>query len=245
MRDGPLWQLAALVVAEWRLLVRKPESYLPLRRPAAMVLLGVLAFLAPDMGKDPVYSIKELLGLGGVLYTVLWQIQLLCNRFGSESGTATLLFSLSLPKTRLLLGKNLALLLLLLLLDSITLSALCVVSEAPGNIPAFLVRQALALIVITGIGNIVSILQPFSIARHDSRNKEDAPDGLAAAYVGVGVGAGLLLWPVAGMVGSGPLGVAAGFGYALLLYAALLPASAAMLRRYERTAIARLDRSGQ
>ena len=117
MRDGPLWQLAALVVAEWRLLVRKPESYLPLRRPAAMVLLGVLAFLASDMGKDPVYSIKELLGLGGVLYTVLWQIQLLCNRFGSESGTATLLFSLSIPKARLLLGKNLALLMLLLLLD--------------------------------------------------------------------------------------------------------------------------------
>ena len=245
LRDGPLWQLAALVVAEWRLLVRKPESYLPLRRPAAMVLLGVLAFLASDMGKDPVYSIKELLGLGGVLYTVLWQIQLLCNRFGSESGTATLLFSLSIPKARLLLGKNLALLMLLLLLDSITLAALCVVSEAPGNIPAFLVWQALALIVITGIGNIVSIVQPFSIARHDSRNKEDAPDGLAAAYVAIGVATGFLLWPVTGMVGSGPLGVAAGFGYALLLYGILLPASAAMLRRYERTVIARLDRSGQ
>ena len=243
MRDGPISQLAAMVVTELRLLVRKPDTYLPLRQPAAMVLLGVLGFLSPDMGKDPVYSFKELLGLGGVLYTVLWQMQLLCNRFGSESGTAALLFSLSIPRWRMLLGKNLALFLLLLMLDSVALAALCVVAEAPQNIPSFLLWQCLALIVITALGNIVSVLQPFSIARHDSRNREDASDGLAAAYVGIGVGAGLLLWPVAGIVGSGPWGAVMGFGYALLLYGVSLCAATVMLKRNERIMVARLDRS--
>jgi hypothetical protein len=244
-REGPIPQLAALFVTEWRLLARNPGSYLPLHQPAAILLLGVLGFLAPDMSKEgPDYCFKELLGLGGVFFNVLWQMQLLCNRFGSEAGTAATLFSLSIPRWRMLLGKNLALLALLLLLDSAALAALCFVSEAPQNIPSFLLWQSLALIVITGLGNIVSVIQPFAIARNDSRSRKDAPDGLSAVYVGVGTGAGFLLWPVAGIVGSGLWGIMCGLAYALLLYGLLLCVAAAILKRNERMLIARLDRGG-
>ena len=243
MRTGPAPQIVALALTELKLLVRKPESYLTLRGPAAMVLIGVLGFLVPDMGRDPVYSVKELLGLGGVLYNVLWQMQLLCNRFGSESGTATALFSLSIPRWRLVLGKNVALLAVLLALDSIALAALCVVAEAPDNILPFLGWLALALVVLTALGNIVSVLAPFSISRHDSRNRTDAPDGLAFAYVCIGVAAGLLLWPVAAVAGRGVPGAIAAAAYALALYSISVFAAAYVLRGNERQILARLDRS--
>ena len=244
-RTGALPQLACLLVTEWRLLLRKPETYLPLRQPAGMLLLGVMAFLSPDMGRDPIYNLKELLGLGGVLYNALWQIQLLCNRFGSESGTASLLFSLSTPRWLLLLGKNLALLLFLCLLDSAALAGLCVVAEAPQNIPWFLLWLPLTLLMLTALGNVVSVLLPFSIARPSSQNRNDAPESLAFGYLCIGAGAALLLMPAAGLFARGAVGVAAAFAYVLLLYLASLCAATSLLKRHERQMIARLDRSGE
>ena len=236
--------LPALVVTEWRLLLRKPETYLPLRQPAGMLLLGVMAFLAPDMGRDPVYNLKELLGLGGVLYNVLWQLQLLCNRFGSEAGTGSLLFSLSMPRVLLLLGKNLALFALLLLLDSAAGAGLLVVAEAPRNIALFLLWLPLALITLTALGNLVSVGWPFSISRPDSRNRGDAPDALAVAYPCLGAAAWLMLIPAA-LMARGTLGMAAAFAYVIALYVVSLVAAAALLRKHERRTIARLDRNSE
>ena len=245
LRAGSATQLFGLAVTELRLLLRKPGAYLPLRKPAAIILLGVLGFLAPDMGRDPVYSLKELLGLGGVIYTVLWQVQLLCNRFGTENGTAAMLFSLSVPRWLLLLGKNLSLLMLLLSLDAAAFSGLLVVSEAPDNIPPFLMWMALALIVLTAIGNILSVAFPFAIARSDSESKGDAPEGLAFGYVCAGVATGLLLVPVAALNARGwPFAITAG-AFIFALYCLSVWLASGQIRKHERRMIALLDRNGQ
>ncbi len=94
-------QIAALVQTDWRLLLRTPQNFLPLRKPASILLLGAFAFLSPDMGRNPVVNLLEFLAIGALLYSVLWQLQLRCNRFGNEAGTATLLFGFSIPRRRL------------------------------------------------------------------------------------------------------------------------------------------------
>ncbi|HLK61503.1 MAG TPA: hypothetical protein VKU00_33450 [Chthonomonadaceae bacterium] len=239
-RSGPLPQLWALVKTEFLLLLRRPESYLPLHKPAGMFLLGAFAFLAPDMSKDPTYNLKVYLGLGAVLYGLLWQMQLLCNRFGTEAGTGALLFGFSLPRRRLLLGKNLALFALLLVLDSGAVTGMCAVSSAVQNIPLLLCWLPMILLVLTALGNIVSALQPFAIARHKKTGFEP-PDALSGAYIAVGCGTALLLAPVPRLLALGSIGVPAVAGYLLALYGASLWLAGALLARNELKLIGRLD----
>jgi hypothetical protein len=244
-RATVLSQLFALTVTDGRLLLRNPGTYLPLRQPAALVLLGVLAFVAPDMGKYPVYSLKSLLGLGGILYNILWQIQLLCNRFGTEAGTATMLLSLSAPRWMLLLGKNLSLFLLLIGLDSIALAALCVVGEASANIPRFLLWLPLTLVVLTALGNIVSVALPFPIVRKEDATQKDAPEGLAFGYGCIGTAAGVLLIPAARLFSYGVWGVTVGLTYVLLLYVSSLWIASTQIKKLETDLMTRLDRNGR
>jgi hypothetical protein len=237
--------LAALILTEWRLLLRKPQTFLPLRRPAALLLLGSFVFVAPDMGRNPIYNLVEFLGIGTLLYSVLWQLQLLCNRFGSEAGTGALLFSFSIPRRRLLLGKNLALLALLLALDGAEGIGLRRVAEMPLDIPTYLIWLPAILLTLTAVGNMVSVMQPFSIAngRQDRAAGAEPPDTLATVYVLTGCAVPLLLSPVAGLPARGPLGVLALTLYAGALYTISLFAAAALLSCREQQIIGRLDRN--
>ncbi len=240
-RSGPLPQIAAVVQTEFRLLLRRPEGYLPLRRPASLLLLGVFAFLSPDLSRDPVYNLKELLGIGAILYTLLWQMQLLCNRFGTEAGTATLLFGLSVPRRRLILGRNLALFLLLWPLDSGVTVGLSAVAEALRNLPQLLLTVPVLLLILTALGNLVSVVQPFPIARPVKRSGVEPPASLSWGYVAVGVAAGALLIPVFQMLAWNGVGIVAVTGYLCALYAASLFASAALLAQQEQGLVAQLD----
>lgn len=230
---GPLRQVEELVRTEWRLLLRTPQNYLPLRRPAAMLLLGAFALLAPDMGKNPVDNLKELLAIGSLLYSLLWQLQFLCNRFGSESGTGALLFGFSIPRRRLLLGKNIALFGLLLLVDSPILVGMAFVSEVPERIGLFLMWLPLILLTLTSLGNIVSALQPFSIRALERRTGPEPPDGLTGAYLLIGSLAIGLLMGVGALTAHGIGGWIAAALVLTGLYAASLQVASRLLTRRE------------
>lgn len=181
--------LRALLIAGLRLLLRAPQTYLPLRKPASLLMLCCFAFLAPDMSKSPLYNLKEYLGIGGILFTLLWQLQFLCNRFGNETGTSdnrstvALLFGFSISRRVMLFGKNLALLLLLLLLDAPMLAVLALVADAPGQIPNLLLWLPMILLTLTTLGNLVTARFPFPIA-HTARNLgQEPPDFLRSGSI--------------------------------------------------------------
>lgn len=223
-------QLGALLATEARLLLRTPQFYLPLRKPASLVLLSVFVFLAPDMGRNPLYNLKEFLGVGALLYVALWQLQLLCNRFGNEAGTGALLFSLSVSRWRLLLGKNMALSLLLLILDAPAVAALTLVADAPGNIPTLLLWLFPILLTLTSLGNLTSVLVPFTIARTDRQAGIEPPDSLVGIYLLVITATVLLLVPVGMLSANGLPGVTLALAYLTALYAASLAFATRLLR---------------
>lgn len=242
--QSPQAQVWAVAQTEWRLLLRAPQNYLPLRKPASLLLLSVFAFLSPDMGRNPVYNLKEFLGIGAILYSILWQVQLLCNRFGNDAGTGALLFGFSVPRRRLLLGRNLALFALLLLIDSGEIVGLTFVAESSDRIPLFLAWLPLILLVLTTLGNVVSVLEPFPIAPQDRQAGREPPDGLAAAYPGILGATALLLWPVAGLLSWGTIGILGSAVYLGVLYVFSLYVASHLLTQRETTLIARLDRNG-
>ena len=249
LRAKSLPQGLYVVVTEWRLLLRAPHNYLRLRKPASVLLLCVFAFLSPDMSRNPVYNVKEFLGVGALLYNVLWQMQLLCNRFGNEAGTGSLLFGFSVPRRTLLLGKNAALLLLLLCLDGPAIAGLCVVAGFPGHIPCFLLWLPLILMVLTSLGNVVSILRPFAIASGGKRKGVEPPEALSAGYIVVGCLAVLLLVPVGRLVSLEQpfafLGVVGAISYVAGGYALSLYAASVLLAKQEYKIIAALDGFGE
>ena len=55
---GNRLQLSALFVTDLKLMLREPLLFIGLRRPAAIILVGFFALLAPDLGQNPVYSVK-------------------------------------------------------------------------------------------------------------------------------------------------------------------------------------------
>ena len=237
-QPGPFPEIVALVLTEWQLLLRTPQNYLPLRKPASLLLLGVFAFLAPDMGRNPIYNLEECLAIGILLYSVLWQVQFLCNRFGNEAGTGALLFGFSIARPRLLLGKNIALFGLLLAIDSPLLVGMAVVAEAPENIGLFLKWLPLILLMLTSLGNIVSVLHPFSILRQERHGGKEPPEMLSWAYVLVGGATFMMLIPIAALLS---YGVPGWIGAAVVLgglYAASLYGSSALLARREYRMIA-------
>ena len=243
IRESPQW--LCVVVTEWRLLLRVPQNYLRLRKPASILLLCVFAFLSPDMSRNPVYNLKEFLGVGALLYNVLWQMQLLCNRFGSEAGTGTLLFGFSVPRRTLLLGKNVALLLLLLLLNGPAIAGLCIVAGFPQNIALFWLWLPLILLVLTALGNLLSVLNPFAIKPTGRRGGTEPPEALAAGYVFVGCLAAILLVPVGWLLSPEhaikPVGVMGAMTYAGGLYALSLVGTSALLTKREYGMIGGLD----
>jgi len=223
-------------------MLRKPSTYLPLRPPAALLLFGAFVFVSPDMSRNPVYNLKEYAGMGLLLYSVLWQLQLLCNRFGNEAGTAAMLFSLSISRRRLLLAKNAALFCLLLLLDSIEGIGLKVIAGMPLSLPTYLLWLPLILLALTAVGNLVSVTQPFAIPRREQGGSEP-PNTLAMAYVLVGCAAAVLLAPVSLLAAYGLPGMIAAAIYSGMLYVASLFVSAALLARHEQMLIGCLDRN--
>ncbi len=239
----PIQQVFTVAYTELTLLLRQPHTYLKLSEPAGLILMCFMGLLAPDMGKDPVYNLKELLGIGGICFNLIWQLQLICNRFGSESGTATFLFSASVPRSHLMLGKNIALFILLILIDSAAIPGLLFVAEASQNTLAFLLWLPIALIILTSFGNLLSIEQPYAISRRIGTPKRSLPDVLGFAYLLVGVATGTLIWGLQILIARfGAVGWLGSVSVVISLYCGSLILSVKRLQSREGSFIGQLDR---
>lgn len=236
--DSPL---ATMVRTEVRNLVRNPTSHLPLRQPAFLLLACGYGWIAPNLGQDAIRNIGDLLGMGGIIYALLWQIQLLCNRFGNEAGTAALLFRFPMLRHRLLLAKNLALLGLLLFVDGVLLSGFCLAARHSEWLGPLWFSLPLLLILGSLLGNIVSVLLPFSIARREKGAQPEPDRSVLFLYALFGTGVGVGLWIIhtafAASIWLGLLSIVALF----LLYAASIWLSARILQQTEQRLIRTLD----
>jgi hypothetical protein len=244
-----LVQTATVAALEWRSLVRAPQSHLPLRGPAALLFTLVFGWMAPDLGGDSLVNLRDALGMGSILYALLWQIQLLCGRFGTEAGTAALIFGLPVNRRHLIIGKNVALLGLLLVADGAAVALLCGVARAPHLLLPMLLWLPAVLLTATALGNPLSVLLPFPIPRRGETFRAEPGRGVAFLYIGAGFAVWGLLWPVqAGLGfarGVGPTATVAVLCGAALwvsaLYAGSVVLTERLLRKREQRLVGVLD----
>ncbi|GAB4466828.1 MAG: hypothetical protein OHK0029_38410 [Armatimonadaceae bacterium] len=192
-RRATLWeQVFVAARTELRCLTRNPAAHLPLRQPATLLLVLAYAWIAPNLGGNIGKNTRDLLSMAALIYLALWQIQLLCNRFGNEAGTMPLLLSAPIPRWRLLFGKNLALFLLLLLVDSAMVALFCQAAEKPAWVLPALGGLPPVVLALTTCGNILSVAIPFPIRQSESGRKTEPPSLLSFGYVLVGGTVGML-----------------------------------------------------
>lgn len=235
---------AGLFRTEWLLLIRHPAAHLALRSPATLLLTFAFAWIAPNLGTDAARNLTDLLGMGSILYLLIWQMQFLCNRFGSDAGTAATLFTLPMARHQLLIAKNTSLLLLLLVVDGIGVTILTLIARAAHLIPLLLCSLLPLLILATALGNIVSVLIPFPIRRRGEKQEREPDRSLTFVYALIGGGAWMLFLPVIGSIHAfGAIsGGLLGAGYCAGLYAASIAITARLLTpQRERRMIAALD----
>ncbi|MBC8138518.1 MAG: hypothetical protein H8F28_21770 [Fibrella sp.] len=234
---------AGAFITEARLLLRNPSAHTPLRGPASLLLTVGYAWIAPNLGSDSVRTLADLLGMGATLYIATWQTQFVCNRFGSESGCAATLFSLTPTRWRILVTKNLALLALLFILDGTIVGGFALVAGNPRLVPTLLVGLLPVLILFTALGNLVSVWTPFPLARRTERFEWEPERSLMFVYVLVGIGTHLLFLPVL-MLGQawGTAGYLLGAAYVVTVYAASVGFAARLLTpARERRLVTLLD----
>ncbi len=170
------------VSTDLKLLLRETVRFTQLRQPGAAVILVMLAFLAPDFGKNTIYVSRELLCLASSAYTLIWQMQLMCNRFGVDGDRFGLLLGLTGKPARLIVVRNISLMLLLLLIDLPAFGLTAVAIERKDIIAPGCIVLAIALCLWTSIGNIFSFTTPFAIQRI-GRLTAEPPGYLSACYV--------------------------------------------------------------
>ncbi len=155
---------AALMLAFFRSLTRAPEVKMALATNFIMLLIfGGVIFLRRASGLDN--SLKPFVATGAVVLTFFGMLGLMFNQFGYDrDGFRTLVLS-PVPRERILLGKNLALLPFALGFGM----ALLVVAKLALGIPlVFVAAGSLQLIgaflLLSTVGNLVSVLVPYRIA---------------------------------------------------------------------------------
>ena len=232
------------LITEARLLLRNPAAHVMLRGPASLLLFIGYAWLAPNLGSDSVRNLADLLGMGMTLYLVIWQMQFVCNRFGSEAGSAATLFSLPQERWRILLVKNATLFALLFFVDGTVVSGFAFIAGNPLLIPMLLLALLPVLALLTALGNLVSVLAPFPLARKTERFEMEPERSLLFVYVVVGIGTWLLFLPVL-MLGQkwGGAGYVCGAAYVASIYTVSVWFSARLLSPVrEQRLITFLDR---
>lgn len=241
----PLELAADVARMEWHLLIRNPGRHLPLRGPAMMCLLCGFLWIAPNLGDDALRNAQDLAGMGGLLYALLWQAQLLCDRFGTETGTAALLLSLPLDRCLLLLGRNAALLALLLAVDSMLLGVVCLAAHPASWLAGALFAWLPALLTLgTTLGNLTATAHPFPLAARGAEMLPEPEISVALDYFLLGALSAGLIWLCTAAVGSVLAAPLVGLAVAGGLYAATLPVAARQLLRREPRLIRALDGRG-
>jgi hypothetical protein len=233
---------------EWHVLTRDPARHAALRWPALSLLFACYLWIFPNLGNDALGNARDMSAMGAMLYLLFWQLQLLGNRFGTECGTAALLFGFPMDRRRMLLGRNLTLLALAGPLDAAVIAVACWQAHVGVSVSLQLIAWIPpVLLLFTALGNLTSVMAPFPLtAGGESLPRE--PDlsvaghylASIAAAAGLILGSVMLAKPLSGDFGAPT--VAAVLSAAV--YAATLPGAARLLVRREHRLVRILDGKG-
>jgi hypothetical protein len=195
---------AGLWWLEMLLLLRHAKNHLPLRGPATLIITLFIAWIAPNVDKRfPLLNLRDMLSIVGAFYVVLWQVQLLTNRFGAENGTAGLLFLQPFNRVKMLVRRNVVLGVLLLCLDTLLTLTITIIFHYTQWTLWVLQAVVIGLITFTSLGNIASLCQPFTIRMPMGSLVREPENSVAFLYAVMGgVAGGLvalaLYWPLLG-----------------------------------------------
>lgn len=209
--------IAAMVGKEWTYLRREPQyKALAVNSLYTLVVLAI-AFLNPASAarRGAVWAALgdwRLLGLSGTL--LLSSLPLIFNIWGGEGAAITVLFSLPTRRRAMLLGKNLAHAVILLGVNVIGLTLLAAATGGWGGLAMGLVWTILAVPVLLGAGNLMSIKFPHRMLVRGQR------------------------WSKGGVAAGGSDG--SGCAYAFLYFFAFLGALLALLPTLAAVALPRL-----
>jgi hypothetical protein len=108
---------------------------------------------------------KPFFGTGVVVMVMFMSLQFACNQFGYDRDGFRGLVLLPTPRSRILLGKNLALLPVFIIITLVPLAAVGVMAKLPSlAFLASVVQFGGAFLVVSMAGNLCSILLPYRIA---------------------------------------------------------------------------------
>jgi hypothetical protein len=157
-------EAAASALAFFRCLTRAPEVKMMLGTNFIMLLIfGTMIFVRRSANRGD--NFKSFIATGAVVFMSLFLSQIMYNSFGFDRGGFRQLVLLPTPRKQILLGKNLAFLPLalgigaiLLVLVKIAMSISFVIFIATG------LQLLAAFLMISMVGNLISILVPCRIA---------------------------------------------------------------------------------
>jgi ABC-2 type transport system permease protein len=204
--------ILALAAKDLRYFWRDPQI-------KAMILNTLLALsiliVAPWVGMRAPLDVGQSnwLVLGLPLPVILTTLALAFNAFGMERGGLRVLFLLPLSPTRLLLGKNLAVLAVAALETAILGGVLAAISGGWSLLPVGVAATLAAVLVTLGVGNAVAVLLPGRM-----------PEGMRATYSAdagcarglLQFGAFLLVWTLIAPIGAA-IGLPTAFNQPALL----------------------------
>jgi len=186
---GPVGALAAKELTYY---LREPSFRVALSRSSAtLVVVGVLTFYPTNA---PHFVWDSTLGVAGVLYSALWVLERACNQWGSESAAGRLLWGFPGDRRRWVLGKNAALLPLMLGIEGFFVGEYALIAHpSVGSVFSYLGYGALWLVNSVALGNVVSARLPFPTLGPAAQQNAGQSFGTGILYLGVGVVAGVLV----------------------------------------------------
>ncbi len=172
--------VAAVATSTLRCIARSPELKMALGSAVAMVVVFAVLFLHPESDVLP-NSLRPWSLFGGITLALMIVNQLYANQFGADRDGFRSYVLAPISGRDLLLGKNLALLPVILSLITILLSLLATVWGTPISalVEALFQGAAATLLVLTA-GNATSIFLPYHIVPGTLKPTKTSPQVMVA-----------------------------------------------------------------
>ena len=243
----------AMMEKEFRYYVRDPYFKIIMLNLAYMLVVGFFAISPKGMILTP--PIRVVMAWVMMSLPLLIEMQLVCNLFGTEGAAASVLFLFPCSRRQILVGKNLALFVVLSDLNIVFMFILAGIAGVLGYVGLLVCWIELALIVFLAIGNLASIYFPLRLVMRGFRMRPNSASrgcGYFFVYWGVMLIAFVFLLPVLGALavpafwpGINPfwlaLSIPLAVAYALGLYALSLHLAGPLLQAREETIIAKVS----
>lgn len=189
-------EISAVATASFRCITRAPEFKMALGSAVAMVIVFGVIFLRPGPGIMPEVTRSWAL-FGAINLALMIANQLYANQFGADRDGFRAYVLAPLSGRELLLGKNLALLPLLIGVTWVLLIILTLAWQMPtGALVRSLIQAASAAFLVLTAGNITSIYLPYHMTPGTLRPSRTAPHIMVALIIFTFI-LPLLLLPVA------------------------------------------------